>query len=173
MKNPTENIIKWGDEKGILESATLQAQLLKTLEETGETILGFLNNDEKEIIDGIGDIIVTLILLSQLAGAKRTVSTIDHILTAQNDKGIIVNTLDEAKLLLLIVVYLGKVSESLSKVKNGNLEDFSTNVLDVVLFINMFCQKRNYNIFDCLQVAYGEIKGRTGKMENGMFVKDK
>jgi hypothetical protein len=26
---------------------------------------------------------------------------------------------------------------------------------------------------DCLQAPYDEIKGRTGKMENGVFVKDK
>jgi hypothetical protein len=25
---------------------------------------------------------------------------------------------------------------------------------------------------DCLQAAYDEIKGRTGKMENGVFIKD-
>ena len=26
---------------------------------------------------------------------------------------------------------------------------------------------------DCLQYAYDEIKGRTGKMENGVFIKDR
>jgi len=33
-------------------------------------------------------------------------------------------------------------------------------------------EMQNVCIEDCLQQAYGVISKRTGKMENGMFVKD-
>jgi hypothetical protein len=105
----------WGIAKGITGpngKGTLRGQLDKTKEELDETIdaarqwqFGLRHDDEDEtangmfnLIDGLGDCTVTLILAAEMAGLR---------------------------------------------------------------------------FEDCLAAAYDEIKGRTGKMEGGIFVKDK
>ena len=99
------NVLQWGEDKGITGpngKGTLLAQLSKTQEELTETRdaavrleSGRLELDE--LIDGIGDCTVTLILAAKLAKVP-----FEH----------------------------------------------------------------------CLATAYNEIKGRTGKMQNGQFLKD-
>jgi len=94
MKN---KILKWAKDKGILEKATPETQMLKTVEEVGELANALGKRDIAEISDAIGDIAVTIIIQSELNGL-----------------------------------------------------DFD----------------------ECLQGAYDVISKRTGKMENGIFVKD-
>ena len=60
------DIEKWAEEKGILDKATPMAQALKTLEETTELCTAINNNDRAEIIDAIGDIMVTLIIQAKM-----------------------------------------------------------------------------------------------------------
>ena len=93
-----ENVMDWAQEKGILSHGTTWAQVGKTQEEVGELILAIGQDDKPGICDGIGDVMVTLIILAEM-----------------NDMS----------------------PES------------------------------------CLEYAYNEIKGRTGKMINGTFVKEK
>ena len=57
-----KQVEQWAKEKGILDKATPMAQALKTLEETTELLTAINNNDRAEIIDAIGDIMVTLII---------------------------------------------------------------------------------------------------------------
>jgi len=56
----------WAQEKGILAKATPMAQALKTLEETTELCTAINNDDRAEIIDAIGDIMVTLIIQAKM-----------------------------------------------------------------------------------------------------------
>jgi len=56
----------WAHEKGILNKATPMAQALKTLEETTELITAINNDDRDEIIDAMGDIMVTLIIQAKM-----------------------------------------------------------------------------------------------------------
>jgi len=58
----------WAEEKGILAKATPMAQALKTLEETTELCTAINNDDRAEIIDAIGDIMVTLIIQAKMQG---------------------------------------------------------------------------------------------------------
>ena len=53
-------IDKWMDDRGITENGTAMGQAIKTLEETTELLAAINSNDEKEIIDAIGDIYVTI-----------------------------------------------------------------------------------------------------------------
>ena len=56
----------WAQQKGILAKATPMAQALKTLEETTELCTAINNDDSIEIIDAIGDIMVTLIIQAKM-----------------------------------------------------------------------------------------------------------
>jgi NTP pyrophosphatase (non-canonical NTP hydrolase) len=92
-----ENIIDWGNAKGILPNPNPVAQFRKTIEEVEELAVAIDARDEEGVKDAIGDIIVTLIMQA---------------------------------------------------------EAWDT------------------NIQECLNTAYDQIKGRTGKMVDGVFVKD-
>jgi NTP pyrophosphatase (non-canonical NTP hydrolase) len=95
--NLIENVSQWADDKNILKKENAPKQLLKVMEEVGETSGALLKNKEAEIKDGIGDSFVTLIILAKQLGLEPV---------------------------------------------------------------------------DCLEAAWNEIKDRTGKTENGVFIKN-
>ena len=57
------NVKMWAEEKNLLKKENSHAQMLKVLEEVGETAGAILKNKNQETIDGIGDSFVTLIIL--------------------------------------------------------------------------------------------------------------
>ena len=57
------NVRMWAEEKNLLKKENSHAQMLKVLEEVGETAGAILKNKNQETIDGIGDSFVTLIIL--------------------------------------------------------------------------------------------------------------
>ena len=57
---------EWAQEKGIMSKATPMAQALKTLEECTELLTAIENKDRDEIIDAMGDIMVTLIIQAHM-----------------------------------------------------------------------------------------------------------
>ncbi len=57
---------QWAEEKGILEKATPLKQALKTQEELTELLNAIVDDDQPEIEDAIGDILVTLIILAEM-----------------------------------------------------------------------------------------------------------
>lgn len=95
MNELIKNVEEWAKEKG-LDQAESSKQMLKTVEEVGEVASALARKDESALRDGIGDVVVTLIILAM-----------------QNDM----------------------------------------------------------DLYECLNQAYNEIKGRTGKMVDGVFVK--
>jgi len=97
MKDLIEKVEQWAKDRGIDKPGNSGNQLLKTLEELGEVSRGLLRDDREAILDGIGDVLVTLIIFSKQQGT-----------------------------------------------------DLET----------------------CLKIAYNEIKDRTGKTKDGIFVKD-
>ena len=97
--NPThfDLIREWARERGLYDKGDPKTQTLKLSEEAGEICRAVLKNNQHGIIDGIGDCVVVLTNLAELAGT---------------------------------------------------------------------------NIETCIDIAYSEIKNRTGKMDNGTFKKD-
>lgn len=91
------NVIQWGKERGILIPKNSHKQALKMVSEVGELCDALIKNDIEGIKDGIGDTLVTIIILSEQLG---------------------------------------------------------------------------YNLTECLQLAYNEIKDRKGKTESGIFIKE-
>lgn len=59
-------IENWAEEKGILEKGTPLAQAEKTLEEAQEIKDALLKSDYDELVDGIGDTLVTLIIQAKM-----------------------------------------------------------------------------------------------------------
>lgn len=58
----------WAEERSIFLHSNKQAQLMKTVSELGELADATLKNDDAGILDGVGDVLVTLIIYSALHG---------------------------------------------------------------------------------------------------------
>lgn len=59
-------VVNWAIERGIVRSSTPQSQLLKTVSELGELADATIKDDEDGIDDGIGDVLVTLIIYAYM-----------------------------------------------------------------------------------------------------------
>ena len=73
-------VIKWDDEKGIFEKGNTMAQAEKTHEEVLELMSAIDNDDNGEIVDALGDILVTIIIQAEMQG----LSLEDCLLSAYN-----------------------------------------------------------------------------------------
>ncbi len=63
-----ELIREWASNKGIYTSGDAKTQFVKLMEEAGELAQAILKNDEPEVIDAIGDMVVVLTNLAKLRG---------------------------------------------------------------------------------------------------------
>jgi NTP pyrophosphatase (non-canonical NTP hydrolase) len=62
--------IAWAAQKGILENATTMRQAEKTHEEVLELMAAIDDDNKEEIIDALGDILVTIIIQAEMQGLK-------------------------------------------------------------------------------------------------------
>lgn len=68
-----KNITQWADDKGILSPENAPQQSMKVMEELGETMGAILKRKKTdEVVDGIGDVFVTVIILSKQLGLDPT-----------------------------------------------------------------------------------------------------
>lgn len=71
LKNQRFDLIReWATERGLYEKGNANTQYIKLMEEAGELAQALLKNDEPEVIDAIGDIVVVLTNLAHLKGYK-------------------------------------------------------------------------------------------------------
>ncbi len=68
MQDLIDKVIDWAEEKNILIPENVPKQMMKVIEELGETSQAILKNKPDEIKDGIGDVFVTMIILSSQLG---------------------------------------------------------------------------------------------------------
>lgn len=85
------------------------------------------------------------------------------------DKGIIKNGTPTAQALKTLEE-CNELIDAIDKEHKGETVDALGDVL-VTLIIQ--AKMQGVDLLDCLQIAYDVISKRTGKMEKGMFVKDK
>ena len=67
-ENIFECIRVWADERGLCDKGDVKTQYIKLMEETGEIGRAILKEDTAELVDGIGDAVVVLTNLAELAG---------------------------------------------------------------------------------------------------------
>lgn len=67
LTNEFQSIRDWAKEKGIYDKGDTKTQFLKLIEEVGELGKAILNKDVEETKDAIGDIVVVLTNLTELA----------------------------------------------------------------------------------------------------------
>jgi NTP pyrophosphatase (non-canonical NTP hydrolase) len=61
---------QWARDRQIIPHSNPQAQLMKTVSELGELADATLKSDRAGVIDGVGDVLVTLVIYAALQGVK-------------------------------------------------------------------------------------------------------
>jgi len=59
---------QWAEDRQLIQNSTMQAQLVKLVEEMGELAAGVAKKNDELIADSIGDCAVVLIILSRIHG---------------------------------------------------------------------------------------------------------
>lgn len=75
---------------------------------------------------------------------------------------------DSARQFLKVVEEVGEVAAALARNDNAELKD---GIGDVTVTLIILGLQNGLDLQSCLQSAYDEIAGRTGKTINGVFVK--
>lgn len=70
---------RWAEARQIIPNSNPRTQLLKTMSELGELADALLKSDSEGVIDGFGDVLVTLILCAKLYNPGLTMA---HYLNA-------------------------------------------------------------------------------------------
>ena len=68
----SSGVITWAAQRGIYDKGDPLSQLKKTQEELDETIAAVRKFDKDEIVDGIGDMLVTIIIAADMMGYDPT-----------------------------------------------------------------------------------------------------
>jgi NTP pyrophosphatase (non-canonical NTP hydrolase) len=70
MEELIAKVEQWARDRQIIPHSNPQSQLMKTVSELGELADATLKNDRAGIVDGVGDVIVTLVIYAALQGVK-------------------------------------------------------------------------------------------------------
>lgn len=65
-----ENTIEWAKARNLIDGSDVKSQFVKLAEEFGELASGIAKGNDGVIEDSIGDMLVVLIILSQIHGKK-------------------------------------------------------------------------------------------------------
>jgi len=76
---------------------------------------------------------------------------------------------DSKSQLLKTVSEIGELADAINK---GDRDEAIDAVGDVMVTLILLCKMENLDLTYCLESAYDVIAKRTGKMVNGVFVKD-
>lgn len=140
-----ENVVKWANDKDLLKLENSKRQYLKFLEEVGETCRAILKDEHNEMVDGFGDIAVTVIIYAKQLGYKI-------------DDRFMYNELYESK---------GNNFNDFLTYISQELFYYALNMLN-----ELALEHTGEDLEHCLGVAYNVIKNRTGQTINGTFIKD-
>ena len=136
-------ILQWAKDKDLLKSENAPKQRLKLLEEVGETAGAILNNNHEGVKDGIGDIFVVLVILSEQLS--------EEILFNMN--GVAKDDDQDFVFLFDNIINPKRIYFSLG-------------------YLNDICTKLNMDLTECANLAWNEIKDRKGNTIDGTFIKN-
>lgn len=136
-------ILQWAKEKDLLKFENAPKQRLKLLEEVGETARAILKNNTDEIKDGIGDIFVVLVILSEQLSEEILYNTNRFAKDDDKDFMFLFDNILNSKRIYYSLAYLKDI-----------------------------CRKLDLNLSECANLAWNEIKDRKGNTINGVFIKN-
>ena len=136
-------ILNWAKDKDLLKSENAPKQRLKLLEEVGETAGAILKNNTDDIKDGIGDIFVVLVILSEQLSEEIIYNTNRFAKDDDKDFVFLFDNILNSKRIYYSLAYLKDI-----------------------------CRKLNLDLTECANLAWNEIKDRKGNTIDGTFIKN-
>lgn len=91
---------------------------------------------------------------------------ISKVIQWHRDRNLIDGSDDKSQVLKLLQE-LGELSDSVCKE-----EDIQDDIGDMLVVMINICERNNVTLDDCLLTAYRDIEHRTGRMVDGVFVKE-
>ena len=135
-------ITNWAEKKDLLKYENADKQRLKLVEEVGELSSAILKNDIALQRDSIGDCFVVLVILSKQINSKLQVKPMK---------------------------YHQSINQCIYEIIRANSYD-SKNTYTWELYA--ICTELELDLVECVNLAWNEIKDRTGKNVDGTFIKD-
>ena len=150
----------WAKRKGILEHGTPAKQLLKTLEEITELHSAIEDDNIEEIIDAIGDVVVTLVIYAKMKSITLFPNGSEELSDSKGTAQDPYFLLDNCNKLM-----------QLEKFTNDSVEKY--HAVQMILFLlNQIANRFDLKVWECFHSTYKVISRRTGKVVNGTFIKD-
>lgn len=163
-------IQEWAKERGIFDKSTPFDQLLKTHEEVGELIKACYDNDKPAIQDALGDTMICLINYCYFMKIDVWIQ-INDVLNIGDE-----TNEDKVILSLYMLRELSSLMNSTFITMGRTYEEQPKTIFFkfsyIIYYLNNIAFLESTTLEECLNIAYNEIKNRTGKMINGTFVKD-
>ena len=94
------------------------------------------------------------------------IDLINKVVEWHEDRNLIDGASDKDQVLKL-VQEVGELSDSVCK-----QQDVKDDIGDCLVILINIAARNSTNLQECLEVAYGDIKDRKGKMVDGIFIKD-
>lgn len=164
LQDLIDKVVQWGHDRNLNAPDNLKAQTMKLVSEFGEIGMGLVQNDDREVIDGIGDTFVVAIIIGQQLGFPITSSTLQQNFDAP-DEGVRYENASGRLGLFVDAVLKGHPNEQLRAL----LGEFVDAVCD---FLKDWDIDLPTSPEECLAAAYEEIKDRKGVMYCGAFIKE-
>ena len=163
-----QSILGWAHERNLIKGSTCRKQLAKTCEEFGELAAGLNKGKHALIKDGVGDVLVTLIIANGCAGGEYMFSSEE----AGNDWAIVrqqeMLASESSDVVLSLLYELDYITER----SRPELHKWRLAImLDMVRWLVVAAQRAECSLAECLLTAWMEIKDRKGRMVDGVFVK--
>lgn len=165
-------VSQWAHDRGLTDQTNdaLRSQFIKGVEEGGEIFEAILKRDKDLLVDAIGDELVVLTIMCINAGLEpekyiRRISTKD-IHQYRNFESGVISSLNTNNA-LQYGVFQGELARALCK-----NEPIKPVLHRMVTALNYMCSLCCIDIGECYRTAYNEIKNRTGRKVDGVFVKD-
>ena len=157
-------IHQWAKERGIFEKSTPFDQLLKIHDEVGELIKACYDNDRPAIQDAIGDVMVTLINYCYFKDMD-FIFHYEEVYPMEAPDNITQTT---------FAISANNILSELFEVEyeQKKLHLYSYKIEHILYKLHCIALSEGTTLEACINIAYNEIKNRTGRIINGKFVKD-
>lgn len=170
-----ENVKAWSIAKG-LDKAKPIKQIQKLSEEWGELNQAKAKSNPEQLKDSIGDVLVVLIILAQQMNFKDINKLVNANIYKDIPEQIGLFGASTDKLLLLGTAEIGRIAGVLTINGGRNEASFQKMIIERSIVhladvLDAIAVEENTSTIECFELAWNEIKGRTGRMVNGVFVK--
>lgn len=167
MHQLIKNIEQWAEDRNLINGSTPQKQMLKLMEEFGELCGGIARNNPEMVKDAIGDCVVVIVILHKQMDCKDELYFDWEI--AERYMG------EKAGNPHLQAIYaahkLGEFALGFTGLDDKPYE-WKYAVNEFITELNYFAYYYGFEMRDCIQHAYNQIKDRCGEMRNGVWVKE-